>query len=66
MCGGGDRIRRAQRSHERRAPSILAEAERRLWRGKSEGEVVERRRQSGVASRRKGGEAKTKVRTDLD
>jgi hypothetical protein len=30
--------------------SILAEAEERLWRGKSEGEVAERRRRSGVTS----------------
>jgi hypothetical protein len=28
----------------------LAEAEKRLWRGKSEGEVAERRRRSGVTS----------------
>jgi hypothetical protein len=30
--------------------SILAEAKKRLWHGKSEGEVVERRRQSDVTS----------------
>jgi hypothetical protein len=30
--------------------SILAEAEKRLWRGKSKGEVAERRRRSGVMS----------------
>jgi hypothetical protein len=30
--------------------SILAEAKKRLWRGKSEGEVEEQRRQSGVTS----------------
>jgi hypothetical protein len=29
---------------------ILAEAEKRLWRGKSEGEVAERRQRSGVTS----------------
>jgi hypothetical protein len=30
--------------------SILAEVEKRLWRGKSEGEVAEQRQQSGVTS----------------
>jgi hypothetical protein len=30
--------------------SVLAEAEKRLWHGKSEGEVVERGRQSSVTS----------------
>jgi hypothetical protein len=39
MCGGGDWMRWAQRNHARWAPSILAEAEKRLWWGKSEGGV---------------------------
>jgi hypothetical protein len=30
--------------------SILAEAEKRLWRGKSEGEAAERRRRLGMTS----------------
>jgi hypothetical protein len=43
----GDRMRRARRSHARRAPFILAEAEGRLWHGEPEGKAAKQRRRSG-------------------